>query len=211
MKRATVRPFGLGRLFAETPRDQHFDELVRSLGAMITPDDAIEVAVANARGGERIVLLPGEYRLRANLVVQRDVTLVGLGAVTIRSSAFTVELAATGASLKDLHVVRDSRGALPAVLVSSPECVIDGLRVSGPTSIGIVVSANDCRVSHACFAKHSSHVAGDVDVRFEDTALRGIVVGGRWSVTRQFSVSYKTGTSTSEAGNGPPSVIEIRP
>lgn len=181
----------------------------RRIGA--SPERALSGLIKGARAGAVIRLEPGFYEFKSGLDIDTDdITLIADGRVRFRGSGTVVTLTGERCALVGIEIETTSDD--PAVAVVGSHCSLDRCRLTGPASQGVNVDADYCAIRNCSFMDDATHAGlADNDIYYEDRAAYGIVSGNKWSSTREYVLSYKTGDNMSEAANGPATIIDVRP
>ena len=199
--------------------DRLMDEVTDGLG-QITPKTAIihpwqsmylEAIVAALPAHGYLVMTEGIYELASAVDIDKA-SIIGAGKVALNSTGAAMTVSGSNVMLVGLWFEQMNEDNDRSLTVSGDNCGIKTCVFSGPQDYGVVVTGDDVAVCGCRFLGNSAHSgAGDADIYYETTASNGIVSCTMRSGSRQYTLDYKTGTSMSEAANGPTAVINVRP
>lgn len=177
-------------------------------GIVLTPANDVSAALAACMDGDTLLLLPGTYLIRRDLVIAKSVTLRGLGATLEFDGTARVLVTANRVTLDGLRF-ESQVDTTDWLSVSGNNCMLRDLSLDVDATRAVSITGNFCGVQGCSFA--GTRPAAGSDVYFADGATYGIVCGTMWSATAgTFSLDYRAIDLTSEAANGPAAIINVR-
>jgi len=200
--------------FARRALAEETDRFARAWGAVVCPPDSIALAIRAAPAGGVITLLPGLYKVRTGVTVDKRVRLQGFGRVVIESAEETaLYLTGDGAGACGLVLqnATSNTGVTPLVSVSGNRARLCDCTLNSDGTACVNVEGSGCVVSGCRFDSSAAHSGvGDSDVYYANAATNGQTYGNMHSTTRQWVLDYRAVDNMSEAANGRSAIINVR-
>tara|TARA_R100001594_G_scaffold13479_1_gene29131 strand:- start:1127 stop:1798 length:672 start_codon:yes stop_codon:yes gene_type:complete len=197
--------------------DNAFDSLIEEVngrfdteGAVIGPETSIHGALVDAVENEVVRLLPGRYRLQGTLVIKNPVTIRGIGNVRIVSDGTALQVTGSRVTIEDITFEQVSTTETKTISLEGTYGAVNRCTFVGYQTNAILVSANHCFVRDCRFVPDSEQQSTDADIYWGNGAQNGVAVGNMWSTERGYVISYKGGTSFTQAANADSAAIQAR-
>tara|TARA_R110002020_G_scaffold407413_1_gene617427 strand:+ start:164 stop:814 length:651 start_codon:yes stop_codon:yes gene_type:complete len=182
-----------------------------SFGTIVTPGDSVQEVIRRSVDGDVITMMPGTYKLKSHLLLNKAVELRGFGKALVSGSGLLCKLSAAGSSVSGIRF--SSTGTSEALQIDAPRCRVVACWVDCPGTKGMTVTSNgDSSSIGDCYFEYDSGHSGslDYDIYWDDAATNGRVWGTTHSTTRAYVLSHRTADNLTEAANGRSAVINAR-
>jgi|TARA_R100000008_G_scaffold27369_2_gene15155 hypothetical protein len=179
-------------------------------GVQLTPRDAISGAISAAVDNEVIRLLPGRYRIRGTLTIDKSVTIEAIGNVRIVSDGIAFNVTGTRVNINGIQFEQIQTTETKTILLAGTFGAINNCTFVGYQTNGVYVSGNNCAIRNCRFVPDVSQSSADADIYWADGASNGIALGNMWSGERGYVISYKSGTGFAQAANADSAAIQTR-
>ena len=181
-------------------------------GPVVSPAQNLKAALTFLKDGGVLMLMPGTYMLYESLEIGAFQKLVGFGDVTIEFAAGAqLLLQGERSSAEGLTLLKRDVDRLAGWLVelNGDRSRLHNCILNNKETRAVAVNGDGCAVTANVMRRDAAFSIIAIDTYVSDSASSATICGNQPSLSRYWSVSYKTGTSTVEAANSVH--VQVRP